>query len=204
MPRTTLWKSDFKDGLVSKELAELVLLGKVKIVQMAKNFIIVEHPESLYEKIYPTFQAFKPLKHWREMFYWEKDEAPTEFNAIIAIDKLNLTELKKKLPYKWWKVLEQNDGFKDWLKTRKKYKSRYEDGNSIYVIETDEGRFYEKYSDDKEEYVILVEDYDMEFEISEENGKREIGSVYIYLKRAVRERENEKAEKTKKRRKRRR
>ena len=176
--RLTIWKSDLKDNMVSQELAKLFLEGKVKLVAKGRNFVEIEYPANLYFEIYSKYGvAEKPLKSFKELWIWEKEETKNEFDAYVVLDKLTLMELKSKLPYRWWKVLSGNDNFRNWLKNREEYRYEYK-GDYFYLIETSGIKFFEKYKDKNGEYIVFFELED-DFIISPITEGREIAYIYI-------------------------
>jgi len=182
--RATIWKTDIKDGLVSRELADLFLDGKVRLIQEAKNFLIVEFDdEKIYERIYPPYNE-TPLKSVRDLYYYEKSiDTKEEFQAIIVLpfpeNKVNITALRKFLPHRWFKFLKENMSFRDWLETKKEYKDEWNDEKSRYFIETTSATFNEYYKDDVEETHLIFEFHDITLGLEDYMPTT---PVYIYCK----------------------
>jgi len=170
MPLVTVWKSDLKDNLVSRELVDLYQQGEIKLIKEGKNFWIFEVPSDIYfNRIYPKFPE-ETIKRPKDLYYYEIPlNTKEEFEAIIFVPEGKLTKsfLRKILPPRWFNILQHLgilDEFFDILKRCKKgelpsnykFSSRNEDGY-LHITEITCDSYKMFYKDEEEDIAVIIE-----------------------------------------------
>lgn len=183
----TVWKSDIKDKLVSKELAYLYQTGRAKLLKEGKNFLLFEVPDEVYyKKIYPKFPK-EVLQHIKDLYFYEITlDTPNEFEAIIFVPRgyISASFLRKILPHKWFTLLKDIGILENFLdihknclkgKLEKEFLQKGEYKDSYYHHE-EIGCYHFKYiyKDENEEVIAILE-----LHFSEEGGD----FYYVYFKK---------------------